>query len=155
MEQRITIGIDPSISSSGIAVLKGTTLITFGTIKTKPAQSTGKRLKFIYDALENLSEEYSSIVVAMETPFLGKNIKTFQKLCYIQSLIYLWCEQRGYPLHTFSPMEVKMCVTGKGNSSKEDVARRITLMYPSLKGVSFDVTDAVAVAFCTNLNGRK
>jgi Holliday junction resolvasome RuvABC endonuclease subunit len=43
-----------------------------------------------------------------------------------------------------------MGVTGKGNASKEELASRIVLLYPSLKGVSFDVTDAVAVALCTS-----
>ena len=148
--ERITIGIDPSISCTGIAIFEGKRLIKYGTIKTKPSQTTGQRLKFIYDSLENLSQA-TQIIVGMETPFLGKNIKAFQKLAYIQALIYLWCERHGFKLHTFSPMEVKMGVTGRGNATKEDVAHRVTLLYPALKGVSLDVTDAAAVALCTGL----
>lgn len=165
MEHRITIGIDPSISCAGIAIFEGKKLIQYGTIKTKPTQTDGQRLKFIYDALNKVDNDALNLVkrsesdtlnfvIGMETPFLGNNIKSFMKLSYVQALIHLWTESKGFKLRTFSPMEVKLGVTGKGNATKEEVAHRVTLMYPSLKGVSFDVTDAVAIALCTgNLHG--
>jgi crossover junction endodeoxyribonuclease RuvC len=56
---------------------------------------------------------------------------------------------RQIPVFEYAPLRVKQSVTGKGTSSKEQVAAMVqVLLNLETKHSKLDATDAVAVAIC-------
>lgn len=87
--------------------------------------------------------------LALETPFLGKNAQNFLKLGYLRGILYLLTDTHKIHLHEFSPREVKQAVTGFGGAQKDQVARMMYQLFPTLTvQKKDDVTDALAITLC-------
>ena len=78
MKTHITLGIDPGIANTGLAIVEsnGTrySLITAETIKTKTCDDTGKRLSIIHDEINNTLDAWKITGIAIERVFHNKNI---------------------------------------------------------------------------------
>jgi crossover junction endodeoxyribonuclease RuvC len=102
--------------------------------------------------------DYKITDLALETPFLGKNIQTFLKLGYLRGILYLLSDMHALSIHEFSPRQIKVSVTGFGGATKEQVALMILAMFPALNALGKieknDVTDAMAVSICGLWNIR-
>ncbi|MDV3002754.1 MAG: Crossover junction endodeoxyribonuclease RuvC (plasmid) [Chroococcopsis gigantea SAG 12.99] len=106
----VWLGIKPSISRLGWAVLEGDTergepdLLDYGTIVTAPEDPLPKRLAEIESDLMVLLEEFRPGHVALEIPFINNEYpsgrKTLQALGVINSLIYRTCHFLPVNLHT-------------------------------------------------------
>ncbi|MFN4191184.1 MAG: crossover junction endodeoxyribonuclease RuvC, partial [Pseudothermotoga sp.] len=74
------LGIDPGFGILGYGILRvrGNFFehVRHGTIKTEKQQSIGVRLKFLYDNLCNLINEFKPDEVAMEKLFFSRNVTT-------------------------------------------------------------------------------
>ena len=57
---------------------------------------------------------------------------------------------KGCDVFEYAPRKIKMSITGKGQASKEQVARMLhaLLTIPEDGSLTLDATDALAVAFC-------
>ena len=61
-------------------------------------------------------------------------------------VVLLAGEQRGVPIHEFSPAEVKKAVVGTGAADKQQVAFMIARLLPTAGSPTADAADALAVA---------
>ena len=107
--------------------------------------------------LKNLSlckkdiEEYQPDVMAIEAPFYGKNVQSMLKLGRAQGVAIAAAMRSGLTVDEYSPLKVKMAITGNGASSKEQVAdmlRRFLHIPLDDLNLKLDATDALAVAYC-------
>jgi crossover junction endodeoxyribonuclease RuvC len=106
----VWLGIKPSISNLGWAVLEGDTdrpepaLVDYGTIVTAPEDLLPKRLAEIESDLEALLEEFRPGRIALETPFINSEFssgrKTLQAIGVINAAIYRVCRLSPIALHT-------------------------------------------------------
>jgi crossover junction endodeoxyribonuclease RuvC len=106
----VWLGIKPSISQSGWAVLEGDpdrpepVLVDYGTIVTPPEDPLPKRLAEIESDLSTLLEEFHPGHVAIETPFINSEYpsgrKTLQAIGVINAAIYRVCRLSPIALHT-------------------------------------------------------
>lgn len=150
----IILGVDPGFGVTGFAILKktsGTTVLhDAGYLKLSNTQPLADRIHIFYQTLQEKIVTAGITHIALETPFLGKNVQSFLKLGYLRGVIHLLVAQHNLVLLEFSPREVKLAVTGFGGASKCQVASMITRLFPRItllgKTVKADVTDAIAVS---------
>ncbi len=150
---KVILGIDPGFSVTGFAILKKegrqACLLDYGYLKMSPSHHLSNRVHQFYDFCKEKIIKYSVTHIALETPFLGKNAQNFLKLGYLRGVLYLLASQHTLELCEFTPCEVKLSVTGFGGASKEQVARVVIRLFPTMvKPNKEDVTDALAITLC-------
>lgn len=150
---RIVLGIDPGFVAAGYGIMhiaeRKLSLIDHGALTQSSSCSISERLHTFYDFFGEKITAFGVTDLALETPFLGKNVQNFLKLGYLRGALLLLASQRSLVVHEFTPRQVKELVTGYGGADKEQVARMILNYFPSLALPSrFDITDAIGVALC-------
>jgi crossover junction endodeoxyribonuclease RuvC len=88
-------------------------------------------------------------VVAVEQPFVAKNVRSTLAIGKAQAVAILAAANRGIPSYEYTPAQVKQSVANYGAGSKEQVQEMVKL----LLGLSqvpqpSDAADALAVAIC-------
>ena len=151
------LGVDPAAAGpTGYGVVEsdgrqvrmlhyGALRISAGIRKAGPAAG----LRAVHERLAGLIEEFSPDAVAIESVFTALNMKTALRLAEVRGVVLLAAAQRGVPVHSYSPREVKSCVAGYGQASKE----QMQLMVRAVLGMTetpepADAADALAVAVC-------
>jgi crossover junction endodeoxyribonuclease RuvC len=155
VRQRIVLGIDPGLSTSGFSIA---TIITnkielkeCGYLSFKTGDEISAKIKKFYDFFTEKIIEHTITEIALETPFFSKNSMTFLKLGYVRSVVYLLKEQHSLSLHEFAPRSIKQAITGFGGAEKEQVQKTLFTLFPALGKIGtmkYDVTDAVAASVC-------
>lgn len=137
----VVMGIDPSLSSSGICYGDGRKSIS-GIVKLKPGidpREVGnrvRRVKKIAEGVEKYLKESSPSLVMIESYSYGSRTggEYLGELGgVLRSRIYKYCNQ----VLEVSPSAVKKFATGKGNSKKELVIGHILKRWDIL----FETTD--------------
>jgi len=149
----IILGIDPGTRFAGFGILKKEKqkiyLLQYGCLKMSSKKSLIERVRIFHDFFAEKIETCQVTDLAIETPFLGKNASNFLKLGYLRGILYLLSDKNNLHIHEFSPREVKVSLTGFGGASKDQVARVVTRLLPSIgTGQRDDVTDALAISLC-------
>lgn len=151
--ERIILGIDPGtqIMGYGLIAVKGKKieLITLGVFKFSSKEEHSLRLKKIFESVLSLIEKYHPDELAIEAPFFGKNVQSMLKLGRAQGVAMAAALYRDIPIFEYSPRKIKQSITGKGSSSKEQVAAMLgNLASMPAEKIPLDATDAVAAAMC-------
>lgn len=149
----VLLGIDPGLHYCGYAIIKKeghrVILLDYGYVTLSPKKSIAQRLSEIHCFFEKKITFYHVTNLSLETPFLGKNAQNFLKLGYVRGILYLLANNHGLNLHEFAPRQIKISVTGFGGASKDQVARVIFQLFPTMEKIQKeDVTDALAVTLC-------
>ncbi|HNW50281.1 MAG TPA: crossover junction endodeoxyribonuclease RuvC [Prolixibacteraceae bacterium] len=159
-ESKIILGIDPGSNVMGYGLLKvemkKTSIITMGVIAPGKLPSHYDKLKFIFDRVLHVIDEYHPDEVALEAPFFGKNVQSMLKLGRAQGVAMAAALYRNLPIAEYAPLLVKQSITGMGRASKEQVAYFLQKIYGITELPSaLDATDAVAVAVCHYLQSTR
>tara|TARA_B110001454_G_scaffold165602_1_gene155371 strand:- start:115 stop:630 length:516 start_codon:yes stop_codon:yes gene_type:complete len=147
------MGIDPGSNCTGCGVIEEINnelkVIYWGSIKSKARQSFPKRLKFIYDELVAIIQNFNPDEVAVEDMFFATNVKSALKLGQTRGIAILSAVNEGKPVSEYSPLEVKQSVVGYGRAEKQQVQEMVTaILKLKEKPEPFDASDALAVAIC-------
>lgn len=156
---RIILGIDPGTSIMGYGLIKITgkdaSLIHMDVITMTKLPDHFLKLKKIFEETVRIIERYKPDEVALEAPFFAKNIQSMLKLGRAQGISMAAALHHNLPVFEYSPRKIKQSITGKGSSSKEQVAimlQRILAIQSMPK--KLDATDALAVAICHFFQNR-
>jgi crossover junction endodeoxyribonuclease RuvC len=149
----VILGIDPGFRYAGFGVLKKegrqALLLDYGYLGMSSSDSLITRIGTFHTFFEEKIKLYNITVIALETPFLGKNAQNFLKLGYLRGILYLLAHQNNSSIKEFAPCEVKQSITGYGGATKDQVARVILQLFPGMDiPKKEDVTDALAVTLC-------
>ena len=153
------MGVDPGTNIMGYALLdtelnKSHVEVLSVLQMTKLADPYAK-LKYIYERINGLIEEYHPDILAIEAPFYGKNVQSMLKLGRAQGIVIASAMHAGMEVHEYSPRKIKQSITGNGNASKEQVSAMLCRMYPISEHIEYlDATDALAVAVCHHLQQK-
>ena len=152
---KIIMGVDPGTNVLGYGILgikgKKAEMIALGVIELSKFESHYLRLKRIYDRILSLVEQYLPDEMAIEAPFLGKNVQSMLKLGRAQGVAMAAALARDVPITEYEPRKIKMAITGTGAASKEQVRemlKRILNIKESQLLPQLDSTDALAAAVC-------
>ena len=160
MKSHLILGVDPGFGVTGFSLLKKegatTTLVDCGYLKMAPTKPLSERVGIFYATFHEKILSAGVTGIALETPFLGKNVQSFLKLGYLRGILYLLADQHKLALYEFAPREVKIAVTGFGGAPKEQVATMVLRFFPQILRLQkssgaaqkLDVTDAVAIGLC-------
>ena len=159
---KIIIGIDPGTNVMGYGLLgvKGgkPMLIAMGVLQLNKIEDHYMRLRRIYDRVLSLVEEFLPDEMAIEAPFLGKNVQSMLKLGRAQGVAIAAAIHRDIPIHEYAPLKIKMAITGNGSASKQQVAGMLRyLLHLDADETSdfLDATDALGAAYCHYLQSGR
>jgi crossover junction endodeoxyribonuclease RuvC len=147
------LGIDPGTVAMGYGVIKSrddeTTLINCGALTTSARSPIGERLSYMYNQLLEIVSRYQPNGVAIERPFLAKNVKSALAIGRAQAVAILVAANKGIPTYEYTPTQIKRSVANYGASSKEQIQEMVRLQL-GLSEVPQpnDAADALAVALC-------
>ncbi len=167
----IIIGIDPGTATTGYSIIRKSSkkrkknnggfdwlkVLDYGCIITDPCLSDGERLKIINDKINNLIKKYNPNVLAIESLYFFKNLKTAMPVSQAKGVILLAAAKKKIPVYEFTPLQVKMAITGYGKAEKKQVQKMIKIIFnleekPKEKNKRRDdASDALGVAFCCAL----
>ena len=147
------LGIDPGTINMGYGIIEANedkiTLISCGALVSQARSPIGERLCFLYDALLKIIARYHPDAVAVEQPFVARNVRAALAIGRAQAVAILAAAKRKIPSYEYTPAQVKQRVADYGASSKEQIQEMVKLQL-GLAEVPQpnDAADALAVALC-------
>lgn len=153
------LGIDPGIARTGWAILEETNgkikAIAYDCFETKASEETTKRLEKIHKEIRRVIKKYSPETAAIEELFFNTNAKTAFIVGQARGVILLACAQENIKSICFTPLQIKIAVSGYGRAEKKQVAKMVKAILKLDKAPKLDDTsDALAVGL-TYLFSRK
>jgi crossover junction endodeoxyribonuclease RuvC len=147
------LGIDPGTITMGYGVIETggdeITLVDYGALNTSTRSPIGERLSYLYNRLLEIISRHQPDAVAVEQPFVSKNVKSALAIGRAQAVAMLAAANSSIPVYEYAPTEVKQRVTDYGASSKEQIQEMVRLQLGlSQVPEPNDAADALAVAIC-------
>ena len=145
------LGIDPGIARCGWGVIEVQNsefkIKNYGCVETKVGTLTEKRLLIVHEGITKLIEKYKPDSVAVEELFFNTNAKTAFVVGQARGVVLLACAKQNIPVSTYTPLQVKMAITGYGRAEKNQIGQMVKTLL-KLKEIPKpdDVADALAVA---------
>lgn len=153
------MGIDPGTNYMGYGIIEvsGRELrsVVMGDIDLHTMSDPYRKLRYIFERVGKLIDDYNPTEVALESPFFGANVQSMLKLGRAQGVAMAAALSRDKDVFEYAPTRVKQAITGTGAASKEQVAaivkRMLKLDYMPRR---LDATDGMAVAMCHYYTAR-
>lgn len=147
----IVLGIDPGLAEMGWAAVEGNGrkpgLIEHGCFKTEKTAIFSSRLSKLGRQIRALIRKFHPNELAIEELFFAKNAKTAIKIAQCIGAIKLSADQLGVKVYEYTPLNVKMTMTGFGRAEKSQVQKMVTRLLGLSKKITSDhAADAAAVA---------
>ena len=150
------IGIDPGTAIVGYGIIdydkNKYSVVDYGVILTSKDLSTEERLEVIYNNMDKILKKYKPEFMAIEDLFYFKNNKTVISVAQARGVILLVGKQNNIPMSNYTPLQVKIGITGYGKAEKKQVQQ----MVQKFLGLSEipkpdDAADALAICI-THIN---
>ncbi len=153
--EHIILGVDPGTLFMGYAILKTVgqqvEILDFGVLDVHKLEGQYPRLQQEFFFLQKIIDQYRPSCLAIETQFVDKNPQTMIKIVHAQGVAIAAALSKDIPIYEYSPMKIKMAITGNGHSSKEQVAgmlQRFLHIPDEQMPKKLDATDALGIAYC-------
>jgi crossover junction endodeoxyribonuclease RuvC len=147
----IILGVDPGIGRCGWGVIETVAgkskVIDYGCIETTPNGKIEERLVIISSEINNFIKKYNPDYLSIEELFFGSNSKTALTVGQARGVILLSAGENKIPTAVYTPLQVKIALTGYGRADKNQIAQMVKLLLklPSIPKID-DITDALAIA---------
>lgn len=134
MKKKLFVGIDPSLTGTGVFILFGDKTEEFKTLElgTKPHKfnSSISRCLHIVDKTidfieKELNDDYEIGMICCEDYFSGRNPDSVIKLAELGTLIRYKLLMKGYPFFVVAPKSLKKFITGNGNAKKNVIIKSV------------------------------
>lgn len=153
------MGIDPGTNYMGYGIIevegREVRSVVMGDIDLHTMSDPYRKLRYIFDRVGKLIDDYQPREVALESPFFGANVQSMLKLGRAQSVAMAAALSHDKEVFEYAPTRIKQAITGSGSASKEQVAaiikRMLKLEYVPRR---LDATDGMAVAMCHYYTAR-
>jgi crossover junction endodeoxyribonuclease RuvC len=154
------LAIDPGYDRVGIAILKKNgkieELIFSECHETNRKLSHDKRLSSISSEVKKCIGTFRPSVLAIEKLFFNKNRKSALLVAEARGVILSEAASLGLEIYEYSPQEIKIAVTGYGNSDKKQVTDMVKRLTHPSKAIRYDDEyDAIATGLAYfAINGK-
>jgi crossover junction endodeoxyribonuclease RuvC len=153
--EHIILGVDPGTLFMGYAVLRTVgqqvEILDFGAYDVHKLDGQYPRLQKEFFFLQEMIDKYHPTCLAIETQFVDKNPQTMIKIVHAQGVAIAAALSKDVPIYEYSPMKIKMAITGNGHSTKQQVAgmlQRFLHIPDEEMPKKLDATDALGIAYC-------
>ncbi len=152
------IGIDPGLAKIGFGIIDSENNkyvhVAHGTLPTDSSDSTDIRLDAIYKGLCSILTKYKPEEAGVESLFFSKNISSALPVAQARGVIILALKHCEVKVFNYSPLAIKMSVTGSGSADKHQMQQMVKIILGLKKISDTDHSaDALAAAVC-HLNNR-
>lgn len=124
----LILGIDPGLANCGWGIIeasqeaKNLRLVSCGVLKTQKSDGKrGLRLSLIKQEIDQLLLKYQPQEAAIEDLFFFKNKKTAFAVSQTHGVITLGLEEAGIPVYNYTPLHIKLALTGYGKATKKQI----------------------------------
>lgn len=153
------LAFDPGYDRLGIALLDHyddkEVLVFSECFMTEKSLTLSKRIGLLGERVEKLIKEHAPEIVAIETLFFNKNIKTAIGVAQARGVILFLAERAGCIVSEYGPQEIKVAVTGYGKSDKGAVIDMVKRLIPEApESAHDDEYDAIAVGITALAHNR-
>ena len=155
VKEHIILGIDPGTLYMGYALLhtigSKVEILDFGVYDVHKLEDQYARLQREFFFIQELIDKYHPTVLAIEAQFVDKNPQTMIKIVHAQGVAIAAALAKDVLVQEYSPMKIKMAITGNGHSTKEQVAamlQRFLHIPDEQMPKKLDATDALGIAYC-------
>ncbi|MBI2617796.1 crossover junction endodeoxyribonuclease RuvC [Candidatus Gottesmanbacteria bacterium] len=145
------LGLDPGLATVGLAIIEennGNIRLEYSDAITTPAKTPhAKRLSSIYTKILNILDMYKPDVAVLEKLFFNTNVTTAFTVGQARGVIQLALAQKDVDVAEYTPMQVKLSLTGYGHAEKNQIQMMVkqVLKLPEILKPD-DVADAAAIA---------
>ena len=145
------LGVDPGFGRAGVAVVereRGKDILLYSAcVVTSPQEPFVKRLGAVAAVVKQLIARFKPELVALERVYFSKNQRTAMQVAEVRGALLALAAARRLPVAEFGPGEVKIAVTGAGNSGKRELIAMLPrlIAIPAAKRLD-DEYDAIAIA---------
>lgn len=123
------IGIDPGTGILGFGVIdvdgSVCTLVDAGVIRTPVKEDDAVRLHTIYDELSEIIKATKPTHMSVERLFFSRNVTTAMTVSQARGVVLLCAKQSRLRIAEYTPMQIKMAVTGYGKADKKQVQEMV------------------------------
>ena len=158
MNRRV-LACDPGFERLGIAVLEKQsgkeTVLYSDCLRTSPSISFPERLAQLGADIETLIATWQPSCMALEDIFFEKNAKTAMGVAQVRGMLAYIAAIHGMEVESYTPLQVKVAITGYGKSSKEQVGSMVVRLVslPARQRLD-DEMDAIAVGLTALASAR-
>jgi crossover junction endodeoxyribonuclease RuvC len=147
----LILGIDPGIGRTGWGIIEVQSskfkVQSYGCIETAANTPMEERLQILYEQLMQIINDNKPDALAVEDLFFNTNAKTALIVGQARGVVLLAGAQKKLPISVYTPLQVKMALTGYGRAEKPQIAQMVkTLLKLEKIPKPDDVTDALAIA---------
>lgn len=145
------IAVDPGYERMGVAILeknkKGVEVLLYsGCLRTSPKLSFPERLFNLGEEFWLLMHKWKPRALAIEKIYFEKNHKTAIGVAEVKGMVSYIASSEKCTVAEFTPLEVKVAVTGYGRASKTEMIRMVRkLIHLDKSDALDDEYDAVAI----------
>lgn len=123
------LAFDPGFERLGAAVIekiKGKDALLYSDcLRTDATLPFPERLAQLGAGVETLLKKLKPEAVALEDLYFAKNVKTAMQVAEVRGMLIYLAASRGLPVYHYTPLQVKIAVTGFGASDKRAVAAMV------------------------------
>lgn len=154
------LGIDPGFGRLGIGVIDvengKETYVYSECFETSPKETFHNRLKELGEKIGSICTTWQPKNASVETLFFEKNQKTAMNVAEARGVIVYELLRNNVPVFDYSPLQVKMALTGFGKAEKSQVAFMTEKLLHLEKATRIDdELDALALAITHSSSSRK
>jgi crossover junction endodeoxyribonuclease RuvC len=146
----IALGVDPGTRHLGwgIVSLDGNRLrhVAHGVIDADPALRLERRLTIIDEEIGRIIARYRPTVGSVESIFFHRDAQAAAKLGHARGVVLLNLARMNVDVVEYAPAHVKRVVAGKGNATKDQMARMVRALLGLDEPPKSDAADALALA---------
>jgi crossover junction endodeoxyribonuclease RuvC len=147
------LGIDPSLRGTGLALIefaagRPPVLLRCQTVKVPAKHPMSHCLAAIHRAVTEFVTGLEPRHVALEQTIYVQNFQTAQILGAARGAAIAAAALHDREIFEYAPLRVKQAVVGRGQASKEQMARTVMGLLGHGKPLAFDEADAAGVALC-------
>lgn len=153
------LAFDPGFERLGVAVVEKVggkeTLLYSECVRTSTSLPFSERLHVLGKEVERLIAEWKPSIAALEHIFFEKNAKTAIGVAGVRGVLSYLAALHGLPLFEYTPLEVKVAITGYGKSDKSAVGAMVKRLVtiPPKKRLD-DELDAIAIGLTCLASAR-
>lgn len=149
----LVLGIDPGIANTGWGVVdfvgQKFRPVCYGVINTDPDDTLVHRIAVIAEGVAQIAQKYEVSHISMEDIFFAKNEVSGIGVAKVIGAIVYSAFKIGLEVSMFTPLQIKMAITGFGKAEKKQVQEMCRILLKLDKIPRPDhAADALAAAVC-------
>lgn len=125
------LGIDPGLATTGWGVVgcdkQGFWPVSFGIIKTSSKERLQDRIFTLAEDVASVATKYKIDACSMEDIYFARNITSAVPVAKVIGALTYKLMQMEIPVSFYSPLQIKMAVTGTGTADKHQIQEMVRL----------------------------